>query len=189
MSNPVYAVASALLILASSAAGAQSLREQARAEAELDGMFVELADPETRDWEAVEARIIRTWTQAGSAFGALLLKRGQEAMEAEDYAAAIDHFSALIDHEPEFAEAWNARATAYYMIDEYGLAIRDVGRVLVLNPRHFGALAGLGFMLEEMGDEPNALLAYRAVLALHPHRENVKQAAERLERRVGEVRL
>ena len=89
----------------------------------------------------------------------LLLRRGNEALEAEDYAAALEHFSALTDHAPDFAEGWNGRATAFYLMDEYSLAIADVERVLALEPRHFGALSGLAFMLEAMGEPELALEA------------------------------
>ena len=56
---------------------------------------------------------------------------------------AIEHFTALIDHAPDFAEGWNARATAYYQTGDFGPSIADIGQVLTLNPRHFGALVGL----------------------------------------------
>ncbi len=170
-------------------APAQSLSAMAGEAEELDALFVELKSPDTRDWESVEQRIIRHWTHSGSASADLLLQRGQEALEAGEFEAAIEHFSALIDHAPEFAEAWNGRATAFYMVDEYGLAIDDVAHVLALNPRHFGALAGLGTMLEEMGDTKNALAAYRMAAALNPHRESLQQAIGRLQGQLGESTL
>jgi len=74
----------------------------------------------------------------------LLLQRGQDALEEENYQAAIEHFTALTDHAPQFAEAWNMRATAFFLIDEYGLSIEDISRTLALNPKHFGALSGCG---------------------------------------------
>ena len=83
----------------------------------------------------------------------LLLQRGSDAIEAEDYPPAVEHLSALVELPPDFAEGWNARATAFYLMDEYSLSMADVEHVLVLEPRHFGALSGLGFMFEAM-DEP-----------------------------------
>ncbi len=119
----------------------------------------------------------------------LLLSRGNEALEAEDYRTAVDHFSALIDHAPDFAEGWNGRATTYYLMGEYGLSISDVEHVLVLNPRHFGALSGLAFMLESMGDPEMALKALHAVQELNPNRPNIDEAVTRLERMTGDAEL
>ena len=81
----------------------------------------------------------------------------------------------------EFAEAWNARATAYYMAGEFGPSVADIARVLTLNPRHFGALSGLAMILEESGKPEKALEVYRAALAIHPHLQGATEAVERLE--------
>ena len=116
----------------------------AQSDTSVDEMLAELADPGTEDWEALEERIIDAWSRSGSTAMDLLLMRGQEALDAEDYTAAIEHFTALTDHAPEFAEGWNMRATAFFLIDEYGLSIEDIGRTLTLNPDHFSALNGLG---------------------------------------------
>jgi len=147
----------------------------------LDGWLEQLSNPETEDWERVEERVIDAWSRSGSVAMDLLLQRGQEAMDNEDYEAAIEHFTALTDHAPDFAEAWNMRATAFFLIDEYGLSIEDIGRTLALNPRHFGALSGLGVILEEIGDSKNALVAYRSAFEINPHRENLVEAISRLE--------
>ena len=119
----------------------------------------------------------------------LLLSRGRAAMSAGDNQAAIEHFSALIDHAPEFAEAYNARATAFYQADMYGPSLQDIRTVLAMNPRHFGALSGLALILEELGEQEEALDAYRAIEAIHPNRENLKDAIDRLEKAVGGVTL
>ena len=157
--------------------------------AKLDALFAELAQPGREDWERIEAEITRIWSKSGSPAMDLLLRRGQAALEAEDYPAAVGHFSALIDHAPDFAEGWNGRATAYYLMGEYTLSIADVEHVLALNPRHFGALAGLAFMLEALGEPELALKALHAVQALNPNRPNINEAAARLERTAGEVEL
>jgi len=148
---------------------------------DLDRLLSQLADPETEDWERVEERIIDTWSRSGSTAMDLLLIRGQDAMEEDDYQSAIEHFTALTDHAPDFAEGWNMRATAFFLIDEYGLSVEDIGRTLALNPKHFGALSGLGVILEELGDTKNALLAYRSAYEVNPHRENLIEAIARLE--------
>ena len=157
--------------------------------AKLDELFVELAEPGRDDWERVEGEINRIWSKSGSPAMDLLLRRGNEALEAEDYMAALEHFSALTDHAPDFAEGWNGRATTFYLLGEYSLAIADVERVLAINPRHFGALSGLAFMFEAMGEPELALEALHAVQKLNPNRPNINEAVTRLERTNGEAEL
>lgn len=162
---------------------------KAQADDELDALFGRLAEPEQEDWRKIEAEIVRHWSRSGSDAMDLLLERGQVAMEAGDWPRAVEHLSALIDHAPDFAEGWNGRATAFYMMGEYALSLSDVEQVLILNPRHFGALAGLAIMLEAMGDDRLALDAYRAAQAIHPHRPEVVRAVERLESKIGGAEL
>lgn len=157
--------------------------------ARLDALFVELAEPGREDWERVEGDIARIWARSGSPSMDLLLRRGNEALAAEDLPAAVEHFSALTDHAPDFAEGWNARATAFFLMQEYSLAIADVERVLALNPRHFGALTGLASMFEAMGEPDLALDALRAVHTLTPNRPSISEAITRLERMNGEADL
>lgn len=147
----------------------------------LPQLLERLADPETGNWEIVEQEIIQRWSISGSATADLLLRRGMDAMEAGDPERAIHHFTALVDHAPEFAEGWNARATAYFQAGLIGPSIYDIQMTLALNPDHFGAMIGLGIILEEMGDEENALRALEASLAIHPHRPDVLGAIARLE--------
>jgi tetratricopeptide (TPR) repeat protein len=157
--------------------------------ARLDQLFAELAEPGRDDWERIEGEIIRIWSKSGSPAMDLLLRRGNEALEAEDPMAALEHFSALTDHAPDFAEGWNGRATTFYVMGEYSLAIADVERVLALEPRHFGALSGLAFMFEAMGEEELALEALEAVQELNPNRPNINQAVTRLKMLSGDAEL
>ncbi len=154
-------------------------------DAELDTLFDRLAQDDLADWEEVEQDIWQVWSQSGSPSMDLLLERGREAMTDGDMQAAVEHFTALIDHAPEFAEGWNARATAFFGMEEYGLSISDIRQTLVLNPRHFGAMQGLGRILEELEDPENALKAYQAAAALHPHRPGLLESIERVEKIVS----
>ena len=149
----------------------------------------ELAKPDQPGWEQIEGAIIAEWSKSGSAAMDLLLSRGKKALNAGDAPTAIAHFTALIDHAPDFAEGWNARATAFFQMDRYGPAMADIERTLALEPRHFGALTGLAIILEQVGYPEDALEAWRAVEAIHPHRPALKEALERLEREVGGRRL
>lgn len=149
---------------------------------QLDELFRQLSDPGTTNWETVERDIEIQLSLSGSASADLLLRRGQEALEAQDFEAAIDHLTALTDHAPEFAEGYNSRAAAYFLAGLIGPALNDLRQVLALEPRHYVALAGLGAILEETGDPEAALAAYRAALAIHPHLADLHGAIARLER-------
>lgn len=178
------AVASALGLFAGAATGVAQTAEQS---ARLDALFAELSEPGREDWPRVEAEIVRLWSQSGSPAMDLLLRRAAEAIEAEDFAAAVEHLSALTDHAPEFAEGWNARATAFYLLDEYALSMADIERTLALNPRHFGALEGLAAILEELGQDELALKALQAAHDINPNRPSVQEGLARLQRKTGAV--
>lgn len=149
---------------------------------ELDSLFEKLQEPDLAEWETVEAEIWRLWSKSGSPTIDLLLKRGRDAMEAGDTATAIEHFTAVTDHAPDFAEGWNMRATAYYTAGLYGASVTDIRRTLTLNPRHFGALSGFAIILQETGSSDRALEVFRAAQALHPHSPSINQAIDFLER-------
>ncbi len=134
--------------------------------AKLDGLFDRLKTADEAEAGRIEREIQIEWSKSGSPALDLLLQRGRDAMDLGDLPQAIDHFSAIIDQDPNFAEAWNARATAYYMAGEFGPSVADIAKVLTLNPRHFGALSGLAMILEETGKPERALEAYRAAIAL-----------------------
>ena len=116
----------------------------------LDTLFERLAEP-TSDWETTESEIFAIWARSGSDSMDLLLERGQDAIDEGENEIAIEHLTALTDHAPEFAEGWNSRAMAYYQAGLIGPSIEDLRRALALNPRHFGALSGLGVILEQLG--------------------------------------
>lgn len=157
--------------------------------ARLDELFAELEQPDRDDWERIEAEITRIWSESGSPAMDLLLRRGNEALKAEDFPTALEHFSALVDHAPDFAEGWNGRATVYFLMGEYTLSIADVEHVLALEPRHFGALTGLGFMMEALDEPELALAALNAARALNPNQPEIGQAARRLEQAMGDAEL
>ena len=155
----------------------------------LDDLFSRLQEADPEDWIEIEGDIQFIWGHSGSDSMDLLLTRGLQAMMDQDFPKAIEHLSALIDHAPDFAEGWNTRATAYYMMDEYGLSIEDIRQTLARNPRHFGALAGLGMIFEEIDNPEGALQAYLAAQAVHPHLENINEAVIRLNKKLTGVAL
>lgn len=169
------AVASLLAILLAFPAPA------ARAE-DLDALFSRLKEADAAEAQRIERLIWIEWSKSGSPAMDLLLQRGRQALEAGEIELAISHFTALIDHAPDFAEGWNARATAYFQAGLFGPAVADIAQALRLNPRHFGALSGFGMILEATDRPKEALEVYRAALAIHPNLQSVIDAVARLER-------
>lgn len=152
---------------------------------DLNSLFESLKTADAAASRRIEREIVNEWSKSGSPAMDLLLQRGQDAMAAGDFRTAIEHLTALTDHAPDFAEGWNARATAYFMVGEFGPSIKDIARTLTLNPRHFGALSGLGMIFQELGQPEKALEVYRAALAIHPHLGSVLEAVEALEKETG----
>lgn len=140
-----------------------------------------LATPGLEGWQDVEAKLRVEWARSGSHAMDLLLERAHESTESGDLAAALDHATALTDHAPQFAEGWNALAVVYFQTGAYGPAMGALERTLALNPDHYDALAGLGTILRETGDNEGALKAYLASASIHPHRPEISAVIEELE--------
>ena len=151
----------------------------------VDDLLTQLKSADEKTASRLEREIWNEWSKSGSPAMDLLLQRGRDAMQAGDTAQAIEHLTALTDHAPDFAEGWNARATAFYQARQFGPSISDIAKTLTLNPNHFGALAGLGAIYEELEKPEKALEIYRAALAIHPHLGGVSESIERLEAEVG----
>jgi tetratricopeptide (TPR) repeat protein len=143
--------------------------------------------PDEASAKAIEDRIWALWQASGSDTVDLLMARVKQASEAGNYDLALRLLDAIIEIRPEFVEAWNRRATIFFLKKDYSDSLSDIEHVLAKEPRHFGALAGLGTILEEVGDEKHALEAYRKALAIHPHlkgvEEHVKVLTDRVEGR------
>lgn len=147
----------------------------------LDTLFGALKiAPDATSAKAIEALIWAKWIESGSDTCDLLMTRVRNAIEDKDYDLAIRLLNAIIAIRPRYVEAWNQRATVYYLKDDYAHAIADIAEVLAREPRQFGALAGLGLMLQDMGDDKDALEAYRKALAIDPHLENIPDTVKTL---------
>jgi tetratricopeptide (TPR) repeat protein len=109
-----------------------------------------------------------------------LIRRLSETVDGKDLDLAIKLLDAVIDIRPDFVEAWNRRATVYYTKKDFGRALADIHEVLAREPRHFGALSGLGIILQELGDDKHALEAFRRALAVHPRLERIPDLVKKL---------
>ena len=151
----------------------------------LDFLFGALkAAPDEASAKHVEARIWAIWLQTPSDTAALLMVRAKAAMDAQKFDVALKLLDAVVKLRPDYVEAWNRRATVYYLQNDYQHSLEDIEQVLVREPRHFGALAGLGMIMQDLGDDKRALDAFRKALAVNPYLEKVPEMVKTLSEKV-----
>lgn len=151
----------------------------------LDTLFEALKiAPDEPSAKAIEDRIWSQWMVSGSDTCNLLMGKAKVAADGKDYGLAIKLLDAVIELRPDYAEGWNRRATVYYLQKDYAHSLADIREVLTREPRHFGALSGLGAILQEIGDDKHALEAYRRALAIDPHLEHVGEVVKTLSEKV-----
>ncbi|MDP5086150.1 MAG: tetratricopeptide repeat protein [Yoonia sp.] len=150
-------------------------------ETPLDDLYQELAEADEATYARVERRIISEWEKSGSAAMDLLLRRGKDALDDGQPEVAVEHFTALVDHAPDFAEGYYGRASSYYLLGLTGPALDDIRQVLALNPRHFEAMRGLAVIMEELQRPEDALELYRMILEINPNSAETLGSVERLQ--------
>jgi tetratricopeptide (TPR) repeat protein len=148
---------------------------------DLDRLFAALkAAPTQESAKFIENRIWSVWAAAGGDTAALLMTRVRIATEGKDLDLAVKLLTAIIDINPDYVDAWNRRATLYFLKRDYESAMADLHMVLQREPRHFGAWAGLGMILHDIGDDRHALTAFRRAAELHPHMERIPDLVKKL---------
>ena len=163
-------------------AAGQGMAESTR-KATLDRLFAALhSGPDVDEANQLTTLIWVVWNHTDDPETDLHLTEGQKAMERLEFEAALKHFNAVIDREPDFAEGWNKRATLYYVMGEYRASMKDIDEVLSREPRHFGALAGLGMNLEALGQDQRALNAWRRALKINPYLPDAHARVRALEK-------
>ena len=146
-----------------------------------DEMFEELKNaPTEEEATSVALDIWAAWMESGSAAADLVMERAVTAQSIGDIELAHELYDRVIAIQPEYAEAYNRRASAFLMEEKYDEALRDVNEALRLEPRHFGAWMGLARVLEQLGAKDEALIAYREALEIHPTLGVAKSAEARL---------
>jgi tetratricopeptide (TPR) repeat protein len=151
----------------------------------LDFLFEALkVAPDDTTAKAIEQRIWALWFVSRSDTADLLMSRTREAYEAKDIDLALKLLDAIVVIKPDYVEAWNRRATIHFLQKDYGKSLADISQVLRLEPRHFGALSGLGMILEEFGDDKHALEAYRRAVEVYPRMERIPDQIKKLQEKV-----
>jgi len=151
----------------------------------LDLLFKALkAAPSEETAKAIEQRIWAVWAVSRSDTTNLLMTRVRTAFEKHDVDLALKLLDGIVKIKPDYVEAWNRRATIYFTKKDYGHALADLREVIKREPRHFGALSGLGLILQDLGEDKQALDVYRRVLAIYPRMERVPEIVRKLQDKV-----
>lgn len=136
--------------------------------------------------QTIEAIIWSIWAQTGDHELDMLLLEGSLAMSNDDYDTAMRDFNEVVKRAPNFAEGWNKRATLYFLMGNYMASLSDIDKTLALEPRHFGALAGLGLINLQMDRDQAALDAFQRVLKIDPMNAAARTNAEIVKHRLGD---
>ncbi|TPK97213.1 hypothetical protein FJ934_07200 [Mesorhizobium sp. B2-4-12] len=146
-------------------APAAPLTKQAR----LDKLFADLKrERNEKAAERIAGNIWNEWFHSGSASIDLMMQWSQKAIENQKFDVALDFLDQVVTLQPTYAEGWNRRATVHFMMKNYSKSMSDIDHTLQLEPRHFGALAGLAQIMALTGHKQSALEAWQRVLAIYP---------------------
>lgn len=150
----------------------------------LDELFARLQTVEDESTAAMlTRRIWRLWRSSDNALVERAMERGARALAANRLVRAERWFDQVVEMSPEYAEGWNQRATVRYLRGRHAESATDIRRTLLLEPRHFGALAGLGLVYMDLGRDEAALEAFRRALAVNPHLSGARENLELLKKR------
>ena len=156
----------------------------------LDGLFARLhttSDPAAAD--EVAAQIWKIWTRHGTEEVDVVMAHGIVAMNTGNLQRALQAFDVVVNLAPDFAEGWNKRATVFFYMRNYEASIGDIKRTLALEPRHFGALSGLGLVTTALGDDKAALKAFESALEVNPHMPHARQRVKELRTKIKGKRI
>lgn len=151
----------------------------------LETLYQRLQQAETPERaKAVAQSIERVWRASGSPSIDLLLARAMSLISAEEHNLALAILDTVVISEPGFAEGWSQRAMVHFQKRDFRAALRDLRRVLSINPNHYRAMQGVAVILNEFGEKERALNAYRRVLDVYPLKKEAREAVEELRREV-----
>jgi tetratricopeptide (TPR) repeat protein len=152
---------------------------------QLDKMFARLQETKSdTEAQALSQAIWIVWTTPDDSNVADMMRRGLRAMSLKNLDEALELFDRMVKYAPDFAEGWNKRATVHFMLGDYEASVADIQKTLVLEPRHFGALSGLGMIYEELNRLPLAIKAYEEALKANPHLTTAKDQLRDLKKKL-----
>lgn len=173
----------ALLLLVAVAGSRPAAADQT--DPRLDNLFLILqSSDEQLEVRAAENLIWTTWIAHEDSDNTRLMHIGIKAMADRRFDDAVEVYTALIDQAPDYAEAWNKRATVYFIQGKLALSAADVKQTLALEPRHFGALSGLGQIEILRGNGDAALKAFENAVKVHPRLAGMQDLIRDLKQRV-----
>lgn len=155
----------------------------------LDSLFDELKrERDPKKASRISERIWAEWRESGSATANLLMVWADQAMRDERYGTALDFLDQVVTLFPDFPEGWNRRATLHYVLNDHAKSMADINRVLQLEPRHFGALAGMASIMQAAGRDKLALQAWERTLEVYPaNRDAQRQVGELADKLAGDA--
>ncbi|MDA0367137.1 MAG: tetratricopeptide repeat protein [Proteobacteria bacterium] len=181
MKRFIFAVLAGLLLLAQLQSTAFARQDDAR----LTELFSRLQQTgDEQEARLIEGLIWRLWFESGSPDTDRLIQAGNDAMGAGRFEEALNRFSRVIEVDPSFAEGWNRRATLYYLMGNYEASVRDIQETLLREPRHFGALSGLGLINSTLERWESAMKAYEEALRVNPHLPGAKKNVEDIKKKM-----
>lgn len=154
-------------------------------EERLDQLFAILKDAKNEQLSQKAVQEIEAiWSKSGSDTIDLLVEWAGDAANNKEYGKALDFLDNVVRLKPDYAEGWNKRATVHFLNKDYGQSIADVERTLELEPRHFGALAGLSVMLLDYNEDARALEFMKRAFEINPSLEHLKKRIETLRKEI-----
>ena len=142
----------------------------------LETLFITLSSSSDKQViRSTENQIWDIWFAHPNSDVERLMQIGVQRMNANRQSEAMIIFSQLVENFPDYAEAWNRRATLHYILGNYQESIGDIERVLSLEPRHFGALSGLGLVYLQLDQLRKAKGAFEDLIKVHPNSPSARQ--------------
>jgi tetratricopeptide (TPR) repeat protein len=168
--------------------GANVLAQTSGSSTMLDTLFAKLqtaTDPMAI--QSLEGAIWEQWVMVPDGPQRELMMRGIAEMQQRQLKQSVDTFSKLIEIAPELSEAWNKRATAYWLLGNFPASLNDICETVKREPRHFGAYSGLGMIRAEMGEYPRAVAAFELAKKYNPHIIGIDDEITRLKAMGGDT--
>ncbi len=148
---------------------------------ELGDLFDRLkVSTNTFEAAAIEGLIWKVWIHRGVAEVDQNMTLGIVAMDEGNFKASLSYFDRVVRRDPGFAEGWNKRATVYYLMGNFDASVQDIRKTLALEPRHFGALSGMGLIYDAIGKQAAAVKVWEKALEINPHMAGLRRRIEEI---------